>query len=84
MPDRDFDITFTGPPSRFPPFRQFYLELSAAKRSLSECEMLDEDVEPIVQDAKWIDLLDSETMESLSDPGKWSLEDILECLLRGE
>jgi len=38
----------------------------------------------VVRDASWLDLLDASAIDAMTAPGRWSLEDLLDCLLAGD
>lgn len=79
-----FYITFVGAPERFPPLRRFFEELKAEKDARPYPALAEEDVERLIADPKWIDLLDRETLERMTDGRNWPLEDLLDCILSAE
>jgi hypothetical protein len=76
-----FYIAFDGSPDQLPSLQRFLAEVKTVKGT---GELSAEQVRRAVGDSKWIDLLDSATLQRLTDGKHWSLEDILDCLLKGE
>ncbi len=84
MINEPFYIAFEGSAERAAMLRRFVAELAAEKVAHAADSMIVDDCDRIVADPKWLDLLDSAAIERLTDGRCWPLEDILECLLRGE
>ena len=82
MPRKEpFYIAFAGSAEQLPSLRCFLAEITVAKGT---GDLSAEQVGHEVGDSKWIDLLDSATLQRLTDGKHWPLEDILDSLLKGE
>lgn len=84
MKDEPFYIAFEGPAERAAMLHRFVTELAAEKAANSDRSMSVDECGRIIDNPKWLDLLDSVAIERLTDGQHWQLEDILECILYGE
>lgn len=84
MSNEPFYIAFEGPTERAWLLTRFIEEVATEKAANSDRSMIVEDCQPIIDDPKWLDLLDPAAIEYLTDGDHWQLEDILECMLCGE
>jgi hypothetical protein len=82
-PDEPFYIAFEGQPQRFAPLSRFYDRLRAVKVKYGG-PVDDDDLDTIVSDPTWCDLLDADSLETLADPTKWDFESMMESILLGE
>jgi hypothetical protein len=79
-----FYIAFEGPTERAAMLRRIVEELASEKAAHSDGSMIVDECELIIADPKWLDFLDPSALNLLTDANHWPLEDILECILRGE
>jgi hypothetical protein len=84
MATDDFSITFTGTAARFAALSRFLNRLVSTKARIAEGAADPGTVEAVIRDAAWVDLLDDAANEKLTGANGWRLEDLLECVLRGE
>jgi hypothetical protein len=82
-PDEPFFIAFKGAPERFARLAPFYARLREIKARHGG-QVDDDEVEAIVADPAWLDLLDAPALEVLTDRQHWDFESMLESILRGE
>ena len=82
MTNADFYIAFEGTPARYAALARFFDRLRSAKAAAdSDAEM---DLDTVVGDPAWVDLLDADAIEAMCAPAGWRLEDLLECILGGD
>jgi hypothetical protein len=84
MTKGEFYIAFTGTADRVAALSRFFDRLVAAKSSMSDRPPTADELDALVRNSAWIDSLDRESIERLTAEGAWPLEDILECVLKGE
>lgn len=77
-----FFIAFPGPADYFPILECMFNRIRDVK---PQCADLDFDARgAVIDDPVWVDLLDDASIDAMSAPDAWALEDILDCMLTGE